>query len=809
MCAHRFVGAIALLLLATAVGTAQVSRHINAVNVPPSADQGVPVAVSIELLPTSEVSRALLRYRAFGVTEYTEMEMLASGQSYATSIPAEIVSPPYVQYYFALELRDGSVDTYPEVAPDINPLQLTVNQQDPREREIIFLSPEPGQTVAIEEFVLALSLYYATPAVNASRTKILFNGVDVSREAILSDDIILWSPANSQVRPKLGSQSVRVELRDTLGELYYTKDRSFSLSTAAALEEEASRLTYSGDVRAEYRNEQTSNAQTYARVETRANGAYSFLRFGGNLRLDNLEDPSRQPQNRYFFYADAEYARVEVGDAYPANFPTLMMIGKRVRGITGALKLGFFNLDVSFGKTERAVEGLVDSVVTYPDSASVDGRPLESRQLGADYFTYEVFRRGTYDRDLFAIRPSFGSGENFQLGFSFLKFADDTASINYGVQPKQNLVVGADMKVGLDDQRIRWESQVAVGIQNKDITGGTFSDADYDSLKAETGTDLKALGQIADDFIIVNGNLEPLNPAGKGLPGLSMESFLTLNYFNNYVRAQFVRRGTAYKSYGNEFLQSDIQGISVSDNVRLFSNKVFASVSYESKHDNLSDSKAGTTSYNTLTTAFTYSPGSGYPTLQLGYGLIGRVADQIVFRPDSAVSSKAAEDDATRLTFGLSYDLRIPIRNFITFSISSVDRADKTIYKRDQTSMLVQATVATFFEIPLQTSFSVVSSSTKSTNQLFSSVGADSVLTSQEFSFTSISVGGQYLLLDNQLRLQTRFAPTFGDVERTLIRFGADYSLRAHVFELLLDYYKNTGGVKDDTILSFIYRFNF
>jgi len=567
--------------------------------------------------------------------------------------------------------------------------------------------------------------------------------------------------------------------------VYYAKERSFSLSTAEAIVEQASRLQYAGDVRAVYRNEQTANSQTYARVETRANGSYSFMRFGGNLRIDNLEAPSRQPQNRYFFYADAEYARLEVGDAYP-KFPTIMMVGKRVRGITGALKLGFFNLDVTVGKTKRAVEGIIDSTVTYADSNEVDTRPLESIQAGSSYFTYDIFRRGTYERDVFGIRPSFGSGENFQLGFTFLKFKDDTSSLRYGVQPKENLVVGTDLKFGFDDQRIRWETQVAVGIQNKDISGGSFTDADYDSLKAQTGTDLKPIGQIAEEFITVNANLEPLRPDGAGLPGLTLESFLTMNYFNNYIRAQFIRRGTGYKSYGNEYLQSDIQGFLISDNVRLLSNKLFASVSYEAKTDNLSDTKSGTTSYNTISTAVTYNAGAGYPTVQLGYGLIGRVNDQVVFRPDSLASSNAADDGATRLTLGLSYDLTLPIRNFITFSISSVDRADKTIYKRDQTSTLIQASIATFFKVPLQTSLSIVSSSTKSANQLFSTAGADSTLDERLFSFTSLSAGAQYLLLDNQLRLRTRVAPTFGDVQRTLVRVGADYSINAHVFVALV-----------------------
>ena len=55
--------------------------------------------------------------------------------------------------------------------------------------------------------------------------------------------------------------------------------------------------------------------------------------------------------------------KLQLGDAYPL-FPSLFMSGKRVRGITGAVTLGYFNIDVSYGKTERKIEGTLGGIGT-------------------------------------------------------------------------------------------------------------------------------------------------------------------------------------------------------------------------------------------------------------------------------------------------------------------------------------------------------------------------------------------------------------------------------------------------------------
>jgi hypothetical protein len=78
-----------------------------------------------------------------------------------------------------------------------------------------------------------------------------------------------------------------------------------------------------------------------------------------------------------------------------------------------------------------------------------------------------------------------------------------------------------------------------------------------------------------------------------------------------------------------------------------------------------------------------------------------------------------------------------------------------------------------------------------------------------EFNLTSYGVNAQYRLLEDKLRLTTTVNTSTGDLNRTLIQGGADYSITAnHALAFQYDYIQNS-GYKDDTIMSLVYRFNF
>lgn len=792
----------------------QITPYIARITVPSSVDEKKPASVSVELTPAANARQVFLYFRRFGESDFQRTDMLAMGSTFAATIEPDFVSPPYIEYFIAIVLPDR-IETYPVSNPDANPQKIVVNQRDVKDDEVRFLSPRPGETVAAEEFNVVISLYYASDEVNKRATKLYVDGVDVSKQgAILSEDMIIYSPPDKESF-RLGTRSIKVELFDSTGKLYHTVQQTFTVSTVAAMEEERARLQYMFDGQAEARAEEVDSlSTTFLRGDIRSRNSYSGINFGFNMHLDNQEKDTRQPQNRYTLYGETSFLRLQVGDAYPA-FPSLIVSGKRVRGVSGALRLGFFNLDVSAGETERVIAGRLDSVVV-DTSGGVSSRPINSKLLTDT--SYAVFTPGVFARDFIAVRPSFGSGENFQLGLTYMKSKDRISSLEYGITPQENLVAGADMLVAFDDERVRWDSQVSLSVQNTDISGGSFTQADFDSLKKQdeqAGKDLEDLAKIADKFITVNDNIFPTNPISKGLPGIAYETALSLNYFNNFLRAVAFRRGAAYKSFGNDFLQSDLTGFQVSDRMRLFSNRVFLSLSYEGKSDNTADTKEATTSYSNFNSTLSLSLGPDIPTFSVGYGYNTRVSDKYLYRIGAGDSTLKADDKTNRIFVAAGYDFTYGARHSANFTLSTSNLKDATFYKRDQQNMNLQLSVISMFsDMPLQTSVSFTISNNENTNQVFitstaDSVGADSVLTKTTFNYSSVSVGAQYSVMENKVRLLGAITPIFGDFNRTSLTTGADYYITDnHAVEFRFDYILNKGRSSDLTT-SLIYRFNF
>ncbi|RPI03297.1 MAG: hypothetical protein EHM64_12535 [Ignavibacteriae bacterium] len=828
----------------------QVSKYVMEVKVPPASEQ-TPLSISVEIAQNIQVQRVLLEYRQFGETEYKELEMLLSGRTAVATIPGKTVTPPYVEYFIKFQLAGNEETTFPLENPEVNPIKIAVKGVDPKDAEISFLSPEPGETLSAEDLAVAVSLMFASDAVDKQRTRIYLDGSDVTKEALLSDDVVLYSPKNFNKPLSLGEHSIKIELVDTKGRIYHTKQMAFNLSTAAAIEEEKSSLQYMGNAQVELRNEKVDVTNTaYQRADVRFNGTYKFLAFGYDMHLTNENTPERQPQNRFLATVQAEdYAKVQIGDAYP-SFPSLFISGKRVRGVTGALTLGFFNVDVSYGQTERFIEGVTKGLTAYKDSSAAAQDDRDKKYVRTDTSVwYMPYDRGTYSRKFLAVRPSFGSGENFQWGFSYIRATDDTNSIQYGNYPADNFVAGTDLLIALDNQRFKWITQVAFSLENTNILGGNYSDQDFKDYKlanAKTAADsaqglqdaqdLIDLAKLGRNFLVVNPNMSPLNPT-EGFPSLAFESELTLNYFNNYVRAVVFRRGKNYKSYGNEFVQTDIAGVNLSDRIRLFNNKVMTSLSYESKWNNLAhDNSKPITTFNTFNGSVTAYPGVSLPTITVGYGFntrknpidlsmyysgnkpviidVDTIGLSSIINKYSVVPSSdgtnTADEVTNRVFVATNYDFIFGARHSVSATLSLANKKDNTFYKRDQDNLNVSTALTTTYRIPLQTTLSFIVSHNATYAALQDSVRGYLPTTQKgTFDYQTISFNARYRFLNDRLSVLATLAPSFGDFKRFMIQTGFDFQvMENHYLVGELDVIQNPGK-ENDVIASMMYRLNF
>lgn len=841
----RYIAALSFLLFSAFLFPmmyGQVSQYVIEVKVPPASEQSS-LSVSVKLTQNTRIQRVLLHYREFGISEYKEIDMLLSGRTAVATIPAKSMTPPYIEYYIEMRLSNNVQATFPSEDPEINPIKISVKGVDPKDMEVRFLSPEQGETLAAEDLAVAVSLMYASDAVDKRRTHIYLDEADVTKEALLSDDVVLYSPKNFNKPLTLGTHSIKIELRDTLGNLYFTKRINFNLSTTTAIEEEKSLFQYGGNGQLELRNEKIDTANTtYVRGDLHVNGTYKFLMFGGDIHLTNEEKPDRQPQNRFLGTLQAaDYAKVQVGDAYPI-LPSLVVSGKRVRGITGSLTLGFFNVDISYGQTDRAVEGTIIGDTLFADSSLASARSKETifERFGGqnpayittmDTLFYRVYTSGTFARNFFAIRPSFGSGEHFQLGITYMKAKDDISSITYGTFPQENIVAGVDLLLAFDNQKVRWASQAAMSMTNNDITGGSMTDDDFrqfgigKSDSAQTVNDYINTAKIGRNFITMNTQLWPLNPVNPSLPSLAYESDLSLNYFNNYIHALVFRRGIAYKSFGNDFIQTDIEGINVSDRIRLLDNKLMASVSYETKRNNTqNDVNTPTTTYNTLNTNITVFPGVDLPSFTVGYGMNTRknpielhlntivtaTADTIF--PSTALDSVNCADEITnRFFLSTNYNFNLLERQTATMSISIANKKDNTFYKNDQDNVSFSAALTTLYKIPLQTTIAIIVSHNATYFALQDTVTKQyfSTTNKQTYNYQTLSITARYRMFNDLLNVFTTLAPSFGDFKRFLVQAGIDYQvMNNHFIVGQLDFIQNP-NIGNDVIASIIYRFTF
>lgn len=470
-----------------------------------------------------------------------------------------------------------------------------------------------------------------------------------------------------------------------------------------------------------------------------------------------------QPYNRYTFtIRNGDLLNLQLGDSYP-QFPNLIMNGKRVRGFNGALNLGGINIQTAFGETERKIEGtLLQTYLKGDAPLAYDVIAINESKYG---YPYGKVKFGTYKRNIFVVRPSFGSGENFQWGFTYLHSKDDPYSVEFASRPQENAVFGTDLMFALDDQNIMFTSQAAFSIFNKDISSGTLSDAKIDSIFGEGSAfdidpdQIKTIKKILGKFITVNQYIGPLNP--QKLASLAGEAALSLNYFNNSLKASYVYRGNDYLSLGQPFIQTDVKGFNFVDRIRMFDNRFFLSVGYEKLEDNLQKTKIATTTYETFSATASIFTRLNFPNVTVGYYL--RKNNNGLSVTDTLFNNYVIDEITNRFTLLLSYDLKLGVRHNTSLSLSTQKRDDRSPRNFDASFNSVSFSLNSFWESNLNSVFQILYSSTEIGNS--------------QFKYFTLTAGAKYRLLENKLTLSATLSPSIGDYKRQALELIADYNL--------------------------------
>ncbi len=798
---------LSVLLPAANASFAQVSTRISSIS-PDFAFANSPITITAELHQGESIEQVFLVFRPFGESQYQQMEMDLKGNTASVTLPSRVVIAPNIEYYIVLRDRTGKLETYPLsetpdpfLTPPSKTLLLPVRTEGQVDEQILFLSPEPYSAVDPSDVVISVSLLRADSTVIRNATQMFLDGADVTQFVVFSDDILVLAPDNLGRPLPPGPHRVSVRLFDRGGNLASTATMTFTVQGGAMFaysEPVTSAFRYGLTVNLESRHETVNDVGTwYNRGGFSFNGTLSDWRMRANLYLTSEEKSDRQPQNRYFFGVESPWLRAGVGDSYP-TFPNLILEGKRVRGVNAGIHLGYANIDVAYGQTTRGIEGSLLS--SFPkDSLAVQQSRNPSATYGpvpGDSTRWGTFSYGTYSKSLFAIRPSFGSGETFQWGLTYLHASDDVGSITYGIRPDENLVLGSDIIGRLDERRVELRAQVALSAYNSDISSGTITDEQLRNSDITDTSTVKKVRDILGKWITVNDNLRPLTKDFTSV--LAYEAGVVLRYFDNVFRFTYLYRGNDYNSAGQTYLRKDVRGFNVNDRMRVVGNQLFVSLGYERLEDNTGRTKVATTTYGTFNTAVSYYPAANAPNITAGYSRF----DNSNGLPTAGKDSLYAVDDATNQFFlQSSYDFILGANHTAAFSLSTSARNDHSLYQSNVKSTTIGLGLSTRYAIPLQTTLDL----SFNLNELPAAARG----TTTDLNYTTLVLRGRYAVLTDIFTVTAAISPSFGDFKRTVLDMGGEYYvLPTMSFSLSLAFFQNVSPVPNDSFVSLKYRYD-
>ncbi|MBP7542755.1 MAG: hypothetical protein KA747_04020, partial [Ignavibacteriaceae bacterium] len=354
---------IALFLLLPASLIAQVSNFVTNVSMT-EAKEGSELTVKVDLTNINDISEVIFLYRVFGTSEFTRKDMELSGGTARITLLPEDLRLPSLEYYFIIETRNNGEETYPLEAVANSYLNVQVQPRSAKDDEVIVLNPEPGMPMQNDEMLITLSLLKASDEVDKSKTKIYVNGTDLSADLFIAEDLVILTGDNLVSNLRTGaSNSMRVELYKKDGSAYHAYTAGFNVSDKVGKKVEGIPLEYYVNLRGESRNETVRETNRwYNNISLDGKATYGAFDFDAQVYATSEEKGFLQPYNRYKFGVYNEYFRIIGGD-YTPGYQSLVMNGKRVRGVTGSVHLRFFIVQASYGEINRGVDGTIAEIL--------------------------------------------------------------------------------------------------------------------------------------------------------------------------------------------------------------------------------------------------------------------------------------------------------------------------------------------------------------------------------------------------------------------------------------------------------------
>ncbi|MCB2200346.1 hypothetical protein KQI63_13140 [bacterium] len=696
------------------------------------AEEGKPLTVEAFLegeVSQTDILEAKLWFKTRNQEVYDFEEMYYSAGNFSAEIEAQYIVVEGLDYFIEIILDDGSSYTFPANNPITSPVEVNVRgaASSQPEEPVILISPTPFTEVE-GRLLIAVAFNQAAREIDVTKIRMRINGRDRTNQADVSTELltVVIPRLQNKGRQRLDIDYMGPEGMENLGSWSFTwvpeGEGSFRVSeyVQANFTSELRHQKYNGD------------AQNIFRESFNIRASAGSFALTGSGRLTSEEQGSLQPQHRYLVTAGWPSFRLRYGDIKP-RYNELILWGRRIRGTSLDMNAGAARLQMIYGNLTRPIDA--DLISITPDTTEDDIPFMDT-----------TFAPGTYRRWLGAARVSFGKPNTFMIGFTTMKAKDDITSIDYGENPKDNLVTGADLEMYLDRRRITLTSQVALSLFNENTSEPALDDVkDYQNIIWIN----QYFDPLPAEGIDTTGSLDVNKVVGSILGNaLSHKTRLRIRYLNNDLQAGYKLINRSFRTMGNPTLLNDKQGYYFKDRLRLFKSRLYIEGGMEHYWDNVTGKGDIRNTQDVVFASINAYTGDVLPDVNLSYrnNLNTNDGTFSTYAPDPSQPTiidtidTRKENTTDIITLSLMQNLYYRgTSNQLTFAMTTSDRADSYNTLGEASTNMLAFGVRTRYDMPLMTRANFSNSSQTSIGGL------------TDLSFNLITLRADYFLFNRTL----------------------------------------------------------
>jgi hypothetical protein len=692
---------ILFLVFGIALSTDMGSTFIH--DIPQGVVQGE--VVNIEVLvdnPEAVYYDMYLFYREIGEDRYRSVSMSRSGYYFQAQVNTSDITANHVEYYIAFLDGAGKRGSLPEEMPDLNPMVFTVAPQQQEEEsgvvDIVILGPEPGEIVSYTDLVVSASIFDESGTADFTKTKLLVDGVNVTTMAQISEGILTFTP--QQIRQ--GAHNIEVNIYNAAGNVIGKKEWSFIARDSY----QTSRGNYNkGSIYLEnrYRDLLYTDDNRFS-GDGVVFGGYDNLEYRARLLISTDEASDRQPVNRYsarlrYRLSERNNIYLKGGDFTPYYNPLVFDGTKRIRGVQTGLAYSFFTFDYIYGQLYRSIEGRQEYLTGSSGLA-------DTLKVG-----------GTYGQNIWTVRPGFRFGNNVLWNLNLVNAKEKPSSITYGGKVNESLIVGSDISMSFDRNRINVDASYQTSVKN--VNAGLAPVTWDDLIRYDNSLEGESAAKQAFDLLESTKFLS-ITEGLVVLPSQAYNLETRLNYYKNSLQFRLYGTDREFASPGNPFLIKDVSGFYIGDRIRLLTNKLIVKLYLRYDKYNKSEKDIAVLSSN-LGTELVYFPSPTLPSIAFGYANQKRTND--FTGADTTRGGFFEDNTSNKFHVTISYNLLMgSVRNNLSLSFNGNNRDDLISDRFNSDQMYIGAGVTSKFAIPVTSKItyyqyeSVLGKTTKSTN---------------------------------------------------------------------------------------------